>query len=94
MLVDRLEGSDGRGGYFSDLFTYDPSADRWEKLEPTGKIPGPRGCALPLCPDGKRIYLFSGAQRAADYGTWINGDLYVYDIATNEFAKLRSGISW
>jgi N-acetylneuraminic acid mutarotase len=87
-------GGDGRGGYFGDLYVYDASADRWEKLEPTGEAPGPRGCPLPLSADGKRIYLFSGAQRAAQYGSWINGDLYVYDVAKNEFAKLRSHIPW
>ena len=87
-------GCGGGGGFLNDLYVYDPAADRWEKLVPEGEIPGPRGCPLPLSPGGRRIYLFSGAQSAAQYGAWINGDLYVYDIAQNTFAKLRSSILW
>jgi hypothetical protein len=43
---------------------------------------------------GKRIYLFSGARSATEYGTWINGDLYVYDVAENAFIEPRSGTTW
>ncbi len=89
-----LFGGGGSGGFLNDLWAYDPAANCWEKLVPNGKIPGPRGCPLPHCTDGNRIYLFSGAQSAADHGSWINGDLYVYDIAENALTKLRSGITW
>ena len=84
----------GGSGFLNDLYVYDPAANRWEKLAPTGEIPGPRGCALPLCIDGRRIYLFSGAQSAAKYGAWINGDLYSYDLAEDTFTKLRSSVPW
>ena len=87
-------GGDGKGAYLNDLHAYDPSADRWEKLAPKGDVPAPRGCPLPLCMGENRIYLFSGAQSAAQYGSWINGDLHAYDIRENTFRKLRSGISW
>lgn len=87
-------GGDGNGGYLNDLYTYDPSADRWEKLAPKGEMPTPRGCPLPLGMDENRIYLFSGAQSAAQFGSWINGDLHAYDIQENTFKKLRSGIAW
>ena len=89
-----LFGGGGGSGFLNDLFVYEPAANRWQKLAPAGEIPGPRGCALPLATDGKRIYLFSGAQSAARYGTWINGDLYSYDLTENSFTKLRSSIAW
>jgi len=87
-------GGDGKGGYLNDLYTYGPSADRWEKLAPRGDVPTPRGCPLPLGLDENRIYLFSGAQSAAQFGSWINGDLHAYDIRENTFTRLRSGITW
>lgn len=87
-------GGDGKGGYLNDLYTYDSSADRWERIASKGDVPTPRGCPLPLCMNENRIYLFSGAQSAAEYGSWINGELHVYDIRENTFARLRSGITW
>ena len=89
-----LFGGGGSGGFLNDLHVYDPAANRWEKLAPTGEIPGRRGCALPLCTDGRRIYLFSGAQSAAEHGAWINGDLYSYDLVENTFTRLRSSVAW
>ena len=87
-------GGNGAGGYLNDLYVYDPAADRWERLAPAGDLPAPRGCPLPLCVDGNRIYLFSGSQAAAQHGTWINGGLFVYSIEKNTFTKLRSGVLW
>ena len=87
-------GGNGIGGYLNDLHVYDPAADRWEKLAPKGEIPGPRGCPLPLCLDDNRLYLFSGAQSSAAFGSWVNGDLYCYDVAENQFSKLHESLAW
>jgi N-acetylneuraminic acid mutarotase len=87
-------GGDGKGGYVNDLYVYEPSADSWDKLAPKGDVPAPRGCPLPFVLNDNRLYLFSGAQSAAQFGSWINGELHVYDIRKNTFRKLRSGITW
>jgi hypothetical protein len=87
-------GADGKGGYLNDLYVYDLAADYWKQLAPTGDVPEPRGCPLPLCRDEKRIFLFSGAQSAARFGSWINGDLYVYSVSEKSFVRLRSSLAW
>jgi len=89
-----LFGGSGKEGFVNDLWVYDCNGDRWEQLAPKGEVPGPRGCPLPLCMDNNRLYLFSGSQSIAAFGSWVNGDLYRYDIAENKFSKLHESVVW
>ena len=55
--------------------------------KPTSEINSFKTALRPV----RRLY---GRQPAAQFGSWINGDLRVYDIRERAFKRLHSGVSW
>ncbi len=57
-------------------------------------MPTPRLCPLAVASDERRVFLYGGAQRAAAFGFWINGELFCYELVGNRFIRLYSPPDW
>jgi N-acetylneuraminic acid mutarotase len=80
------------GGYaedgtrLNDLWAYDPAANTWTELEPTGSLPARRnGSSLVYSSSTGLIILFGGYHGAA----WLN-DTWAYDPSANTWTELES----
>ncbi len=70
--------------HLSDTWAYDPAANTWTDMAPTGTAPSARGShALAYDPVENKIVLFGGT----DSTTYFD-DTWVYDVATNTWAQV------
>ena len=59
------------GGVLGDTWAYDPAANTWTELGPTGAVPSPRGFhSMVYDPVGERAILFGGNDGGALGDTW------------------------
>ena len=89
-----LFGGGGPTNRLGDAYIYAPAVDRWQKLAPKGAALAPRLCPLAVASDERRIFLYGGAQPADAFGSWINGELFSYDLAGNSFTRLYAPPDW
>ena len=80
-----LFGGMTENGPANDLWAYDPAANTWTELEPTGALPPPRS-------DQVMVY-DAAAERLILFGGWdendkILGDTWAYDPAADRWTKL------
>jgi N-acetylneuraminic acid mutarotase len=77
--------SDGTSTHVNDTWAYDPAANTWTNLEPTGDVPTVRGgqCMI-YDQDQDRVILFGGW----DESTYFN-DIYAYDPNANTWTNLN-----
>jgi N-acetylneuraminic acid mutarotase len=81
-----LFGGESLTGQFSDTWAYDPVANTWTELKPTGKSPAPRtGAVMVYDPLSRRIIMFGGCRMGNT--TYFN-DTWVYDSAANVWTEL------
>ena len=71
----------------NDIWAYDPSANTWTALTPSGTPPERRlGCALAYDSSSHRVIVFGGAN--ADSSTFFN-DTWAYDPVANTWTELK-----
>lgn len=71
----------------NDLWAYDPAANEWTELHPTGATPPARdNHAMAYDPQSGRIVLFGGWGPTVEFA-----DTWTYDPAANEWAELHIG---
>ena len=70
-----------------DTWTYDPLANTWTRLEPSGEAPPARwGAAAVYLPRSDRVVMFGGM---GEDGA-ILGDTWVYSVAENHWSRLAT----
>jgi N-acetylneuraminic acid mutarotase len=78
-------GKDG-GAALNDTWAYDPAANTWMELRPSGALPSARAaCSMAYDPATRRLIMFGGRD---DTGTRLN-DTWAYDPAANSWSELR-----
>ncbi len=76
--------SDSTGTHMNDTWAYDPAANTWTDLAPTGDVPVVRGShAMAYDPTQGKVILFGGV----DGNTYFN-DTWAYDAVTNTWTNL------
>jgi N-acetylneuraminic acid mutarotase len=78
-------GGYGNGTSFNDIWAYDPAANTWTNLNPTGDVPSPRS-------DSKMVYDAIGDELIMFGGMGVNGllnDTWAYDPAANTWTNLN-----
>jgi hypothetical protein len=74
----------GPGQYFDDLWCFDPIAEKWTELRPTGKSPsGRKGHAMVYDPSTGKVFLFGGYNYPHRLG-----DFWAYDPVLNHWSRL------
>ncbi len=75
----------------NDLWAYDPSANTWIELKPSGPSPkGRNGAALCYDPLVDRLVLFGGFNGGSAAATGYVGDTWEYDFAKNKWTEIES----
>jgi N-acetylneuraminic acid mutarotase len=73
--------------YLNDTWVYDPAANTWTELHPTGDLPPARnGHMMVYEPDSMQVILFGGAGASASLN-----DTWAYDPAANTWTELQPG---
>lgn len=76
--------SDETGAHLNDTWAYDPAANTWTNLNPTGDIPAVRGShTMAYDPDDGKILLFGGVDGNAYFS-----DTWAYDALANIWTNL------
>jgi hypothetical protein len=76
-----------------ELWKYDPGLDSWTQLAPSGPVPPARyKPATAIDESAGKIYYYGGLAFGPEGFARID-DFWVYDIASNSFRQLPSGIS-
>jgi N-acetylneuraminic acid mutarotase len=70
----------------NDLWVYSPDTNKWEEIKQNKHRPSPRAKSR-LWLANNKIYLFGGAGFSHNTFKFLN-DMWVYDIATNEWAEI------
>ncbi len=84
-------GGELAGGYSNSTWAYDPAANTWADLKPSGVVPSTRSNAsMAYDPIGDRFILFGGQvyEQKKDESVWSN-DTWAYDPAANTWAELK-----
>ena len=90
-----LFGGNTGDAFLGDTWAYDPAANSWTELKPTGTLPSPRHAyAIGYDPAGERLIMFGGVDRDAtvegedwvEYGT---ADTWAYDPVNNVWTDLK-----
>jgi N-acetylneuraminic acid mutarotase len=77
-------GANGNAS-FNDTWAYDPVANAWTELKPSGPSPGERwGCAAAYDSSTGRLVVFGGEGPAGQFD-----DIWAYDPPANTWAELR-----
>jgi len=77
----------------NELWAFQPALGTWAQLTPEGEVPPPRyKPAVALDESAGKIYYYGGLAFGAEGFARID-DFWVYDIATNAFRQLPSGIT-
>jgi hypothetical protein len=78
--------------YHNDTWAYDPGANTWTDLKPSGSVPDARaGCRMVYDPSARRLILFgggSGGEYEREPLTTTFDDTWSYDAAANTWTKL------
>jgi N-acetylneuraminic acid mutarotase len=70
----------------NDTWAYDPSANTWTKLNPSGTLPYPGAfSAMVYCPTTKRVLVFGGLFQA---GAGVLNDTWAYDPSASAWSLL------
>jgi N-acetylneuraminic acid mutarotase len=81
-------GSEQDGTEMSDLWAYDPAANQWTQLAPSGSAPPARAWhSVALASSTGQMVIFGGAYGEEGSETYLN-DIWSYDVAKNAWAKL------
>ena len=90
-----LFGGIWENGVLNDTWAYDPAANNWVNLKPTGASPSPRwSCAMVYSPSTRQILMFGGCHEASATAANIPDqpstydDLWAYDSAHNKWTPL------
>jgi N-acetylneuraminic acid mutarotase len=71
----------------NDTWSYDPAANTWTKLNPSGAVPSARAFASMVCdPATGKMILFGGMSNSTGFN-----DTWSYDPAANTWTKLNPG---
>ena len=71
--------------WFDDTWAYDPAANTWTELKPSGAVPSARSMtSMVYDPVGKKMILFGGGN-----GQTAFNDTWTYDPAENRWTKLK-----
>jgi N-acetylneuraminic acid mutarotase len=86
-----LFGGFGDQDLRSDTWAYDPAANRWTALNPSGAVPHPRaGQSMVYDPITRRIILFGGVYLDSTGTEELKlNDTWAYDPAANSWAELK-----
>jgi hypothetical protein len=84
-------GGMGDTGVLNDIWAYDPAANTWIDLDPSGTLPEARyGSGMAYDSSSQRVVMFGGS--VADGSRYFN-DTWVYDPVANTWTELRpSGV--
>ena len=84
-------GAIGPGAVVNDTWAYDPAANTWTNLNPSGTLPDKRfGCGMAYDPSSHRVIMFGGA--VFDTSKQYN-DTWAYDPKANTWSELKpSGV--
>jgi N-acetylneuraminic acid mutarotase len=81
-------GGETPGGPLNDTWAYDPTANTWTDLSPSGKLPYARfGHSMVYDPQAHRFIMFGGI-RLEGVGEVCLGDTWAYDPAANSWTNL------
>jgi N-acetylneuraminic acid mutarotase len=84
-LVILFGGYDG-STVRNDTWAYDPAANTWTELHPTGAAPSARALHAMICDTARgRVMLFGGMDEANQ----VLNDLWTYDLAANTWTELE-----
>jgi N-acetylneuraminic acid mutarotase len=76
-------------GWINDTWAYDPGANTWTELKPSGTVPSPRAdLAMAYDPITRRLILFGGQGETADK-TGPYNDTWAYDSVANAWTELK-----
>ena len=79
-------GYDGTTPYLNDTWAYDPAANAWTELSPSGTVPVARtGPVMAYDPSSRRMIMFGGSCGEAEN---LN-DTWAYDPAANTWTQLK-----
>ena len=84
-------GGELAGGYSNSTWVYDPAANTWADLKPSGAVPSTRrNASMAYDPIGDRFILFGGQvyEQKKDESVWSN-DTWAYDPAGNTWTELK-----
>jgi N-acetylneuraminic acid mutarotase len=77
-------GGNGRSSHFNDTWAYDPAANTWTELKPTGTVPPPRGQQwMVYDTSNDQVIMFGGVGDGELDDTW------AYDPAANTWTQLK-----
>jgi hypothetical protein len=80
-------GSAGEMDALNDTWAYDPAANRWTDLNPSGPVPQKRiGFAFAYDASRHRVVLFAGSDA---FGSKYFNDLWAYDLRANTWTELE-----
>ncbi len=84
IMFGGFAGADG-GAALKDTWAYDPTANIWTDLRPSGTLPSGRfACSIAYDPASRRLIMFGGND-----GTTRLGDTWAYDLAANTWTELK-----
>jgi N-acetylneuraminic acid mutarotase len=73
-------GGSGHYGFLNDIWAYDPAANIWTEVEPSGERPYPRlDMSMVYCPSTDRVIMFGGAYEQPDGALGQLNDTWAYD---------------
>jgi N-acetylneuraminic acid mutarotase len=77
------------GALLNDLWSYDPAAKSWAKIDPSGLPPSERGSAtMAYVPATQRVLLFGGFSLGDDTETQL-GDLWAFDPVGDSWEEVK-----
>jgi N-acetylneuraminic acid mutarotase len=74
---------------YNDLWSYEPAANTWSELQPSGTAPTARTAPLAVYdPQLQAIFIYGGVVDDSSYSGAVAGDLWRYDLSANRWSKL------
>jgi hypothetical protein len=87
-MVILFGGRFGDSGFLHDTWTYDPAANTWTKLHPTGERPVERALhSMVYDPASGKVILCGGWNRGTG-GNTVDDDIWAYDRAANTWTQI------
>jgi N-acetylneuraminic acid mutarotase len=75
---------------FNDTWAYDPTANSWTELKPSGTLPeGRNGLSMAYDSSSDRVVMFGGFSGGTSGARGLLGDTWEYDSVTNTWAEIR-----
>lgn len=86
-LMIMFGGGQNGGGVFNDTWAYDPVANTWTELAPSGALPKARYASAMACdPSSQRVIMFGGSN--IDSSKFFD-DIWAYDPVANTWTELK-----